>query len=197
MTAPAGGDALRAEGVGYGGPKRIRVVPLEPEPPDPELSAWLGRQVGELLSTEVVVTEPLPPIPEWWASERAQLDSGAIVDTLIERFPLADAGPPPEWILSITAADLTGGDRDYVFGEAALGGAWAVIATARFGASGEPRFRSRVLTEALHELGHLAGLGHCPDPHCLMAASRDVEELDRKGHALCNECRARSAGAGP
>ena len=61
---------------------------------------------------------------------------------------------------------------------------------------GDRLFRERLLKEALHELGHLAGLAHCDDPACLMAQSADVAAVDRKGAALCAPCRDRDGKSG-
>ena len=55
--------------------------------------------------------------------------------------------------------------------------------------------RSRALREALHELGHLAGLGHCAKAGCVMGSSRLPEEVDRKGAGYCDGCHTRLGGA--
>ncbi|HEX6370515.1 MAG TPA: matrixin family metalloprotease, partial [Longimicrobium sp.] len=49
--------------------------------------------------------------------------------------------------------------------------------------------RDRLLTEALHELGHLAGLAHCRRASCVMYPSRHIADSDHKEHAFCAECR--------
>ncbi|HEX9108975.1 MAG TPA: matrixin family metalloprotease, partial [Longimicrobiales bacterium] len=50
-------------------------------------------------------------------------------------------------------------------------------------------FFRRALTEAMHEIGHMAGLGHCADPGCVMHFSHGVQETDRKGVEFCARCR--------
>ena len=52
----------------------------------------------------------------------------------------------------------------------------------------EERFRGRALKEAMHELGHTFGLGHCADPGCVMWFSNTLGETDRKGAAYCPRC---------
>ncbi len=52
-------------------------------------------------------------------------------------------------------------------------------------------FKERALKEAIHELGHLLGLGHCPNPACVMFFSNSLGDTDRKGPGLCPECRRR------
>lgn len=48
---------------------------------------------------------------------------------------------------------------------------------------------------AIHELGHTAGLPHCPEPTCLM---RDAEGGNPLKHekAFCNNCKAKLSGTG-
>jgi archaemetzincin len=52
-------------------------------------------------------------------------------------------------------------------------------------------FRKRVLTEAVHELGHTYGLRHCENPHCVMFFSNSLIDTDTKGPAFCQICRNR------
>jgi len=47
----------------------------------------------------------------------------------------------------------------------------------------------RLVKVAIHEVGHTAGLTHCDDYECVMAATHAVEWLDLKGAAFCGECR--------
>jgi archaemetzincin len=48
--------------------------------------------------------------------------------------------------------------------------------------------RRRAATEAVHELGHVMGLGHCRQQHCVMWFSNMLAETDRKGDRFCQEC---------
>ena len=45
----------------------------------------------------------------------------------------------------------------------------------------ENLFRERALTEAVHELGHTYGLGHCPVSTCVMHFSNSLHDTDLKG----------------
>ncbi len=47
----------------------------------------------------------------------------------------------------------------------------------------------RVVKEAIHELGHTYGLGHCRDARCIMYFSNSLLDTDRKGAAFCVNCR--------
>ena len=172
-------------------PRRLLLVPIAPEPPDPSLVAWLAASLGAGLCIPAGVEPLVRGEADWLTPERSQLRSGRVVDALLDRFPPPDEGDPERWVLGVTAADLSAGGRDFVFGEATLGGGWAVVSLARLGAAGEPAFRERLMKEALHELGHLAGLRHCERRKCLMHPARDVADVDARTTELCEICRDR------
>lgn len=50
-------------------------------------------------------------------------------------------------------------------------------------------FHKRVLTEAVHELGHTYGLGHCKNLRCVMFFSNSLVDTDRKGPEFCPDCK--------
>ena len=176
-------------------PRRLRLVPLGPELPAPELVAWLAGMLGDRLSVPAVVDPVVQGDEAWLTPERSQLFSGRIVDSLLEYYPPPEGREPEEWVLGLTAADLQAGARGFVFGEATLGGGWAVVSIARLGAAGEPAFRERLAKEALHELGHLAGLRHCDRTGCLMHPAVDVAAVDAREAVLCDRCRRDGARA--
>lgn len=138
------------------------------------------------------VAPPSEPRPEWYDPVRKQYRADLVLDSLVER--RADRSA---WTLAILAGDLFVPGFNYVFGQATVDGCCAIIGLHRLRPefNGEPAdeacFRRRVLTEAVHELGHVAGLGHCPDPRCALHFSSTVADTDLKGPDLCDRCRQR------
>jgi archaemetzincin len=52
-------------------------------------------------------------------------------------------------------------------------------------------FRRRILTEAVHEIGHALELPHCEHPGCVMYFSNWIGDTDLKGPSFCYRCRKR------
>jgi archaemetzincin len=107
---------------------------------------------------------------------------------------------PECWrLLGVTGHDLYIPILTFVFGEAQMGGAAAIVSTHRLCQEfyGLPQdgslFRDRLLKEAVHELGHTLELRHCEDYRCAMASSHSVEWIDLKESALCSACASRAA----
>jgi predicted Zn-dependent protease len=109
----------------------------------------------------------------------------------------AAQAPGTQRVLGVTDADLYVDSLNFVFGLAESPGRAAVISTARLRNADETLCRSRVLKEAIHELGHTLGLGHCHDPRCVMHFSNTLADTDRKGSRLCQNCRARLSAGSP
>ncbi len=94
-----------------------------------------------------------------------------------------------ERVLAVTEVDLYAGDLNFVFGVAQPSGEACVISLFRLRLDAdEERFRARVLKEAMHELGHTVGIGHCADSGCVMWFSNTLGETDRKRAAYCPRC---------
>ncbi|HEX7050621.1 MAG TPA: archaemetzincin family Zn-dependent metalloprotease [Longimicrobiales bacterium] len=174
---------MRAE---RGRDHEIRLVPLGERANDvlPPLGPPLARQ----FHARIRIERPIEIRPEWYDAQRGQYRADPILDTLITLHT------PNDWILGILDEDLYAPGLSFIFGQATVAGCCALIGTARlrpefYDAAPDPRlFQRRVLTEATHELGHVAGLHHCPDPHCVMHFSSTLEETDVKGTDFCARC---------
>ncbi|HUI44860.1 MAG TPA: hypothetical protein VL122_02560 [Nitrospirota bacterium] len=78
------------------------------------------------------------------------------------------------FILAVIDEDLYVPELNYVFGEADAVAGIAAIALPRLRRESygldldSALFLLRATKEAIHEFGHSCGLGHCPDPKCVM-----------------------------
>jgi archaemetzincin len=106
-----------------------------------------------------------------------------------------------EGVLGIIDLDLYVPDLNFVFGEADVTAGAAIISLTRLRQEFTGRrpdraiFLLRAAKEAVHELGHIIGFGHCPDPRCIMHFSNSLADTDRKGPGFCSRCKG-SRGAG-
>jgi archaemetzincin len=107
-----------------------------------------------------------------------------------------------ERLLGVVDGDIYSPGLNFVFGLAAPGIQTAVTSLIRLRPEyhGQPPDKDllleRAIKEAVHEVGHLLTLGHCPDPGCVMAFSNSLEDTDRKGRAFCPRCQEKRAGRG-
>lgn len=105
----------------------------------------------------------------------------------------------PALCLGLTDRDLYAPHLSFVFGKANVGAGVAVVSLARLAPGVKDphstRMRQRLYKVAVHEVGHLAGLGHCADPACVMCFAGDVAALKQRRAALCANCAAAFEGA--
>ena len=152
----------------------------------------LGFAEACLASALAVDTLRLAPFPDpGYAHDpaRAQYSSTLILRDALERRP-ANATK----LLVLTERDLFIPMLSFVYGQAQLGGAVALMSLARLRQEyyGLPPNRAlflwRVRKEALHEIAHAYGLTHCNEPSCTLRLSTDIRQLDAKGGDFCASC---------
>jgi archaemetzincin len=137
----------------------------------------------ETFGTEAVVVPALPLPDDAYDPRRRQYLSTALLDTLAR-------ARRPDWdrLLGVADVDLYVPELNFVFGEGDPNRRVAVFSLHRLRAQGDggsDLFARRAATEAVHELGHSYGLGHCDDRHCVMWFSNSLAETDRKGARFC------------
>jgi archaemetzincin len=168
---------------------RIVLVPIGRV--DPAVLQVLQCDIGKVFNVAVAIGQEMPEPAAGFNAERGQYLSTAILGALLEQTPYRSH----ERKLGIVDRDLYVPGLNFVFGQARQ--AVAVISLTRlrqeFYGLPEDRglFLTRALTEAVHELGHSYGLGHCDEPRCVMAFSNSITDTDRKGAGFCRGCTKR------
>ncbi len=144
----------------------------------------------ETFQRGAIVGEPLTIPRQAYNARRKQYHTTRILKALEAVKPASC-----EFLLGVIDKDCYVPELNFVFGEADLLARVAVIAL--------PRLRQdfygydpdrdllllRTAKEAVHELGHTCGFGHCPDPRCVMHFSNSLEDTDVKTTRFCDACR--------
>lgn len=165
--------------------KRIVLVPLGEI--EPGLMKGLKQDL-HFFGLEVIIEFPEPEPAYAFDPQRGQYRSTMILKRL------KSEAQKEAMILGVTAVDLFSKNLTFVFGEAEVGGDVAIISLARldqgfYGMKNNGQLLSkRIKKEAVHELGHVLGLNHCSDAHCVMYYSNDLVDTDNKKDAYCDEC---------
>ncbi len=115
--------------------------------------------------------------------DREQYHSTAVLRRL-----LSGKDPGALRILGVTDADLFIPDTPFLFGESDRESHAGVVSIARLRGDTEVA-RRRVVTEVLHQTGHLIGLSYCEDTRCVMANAQSLSEAERRMPQLCNNCK--------
>jgi len=172
--------------------RHLHLVSVE-EAPAGVLEALRG-PIREQFQCAVEVESGAIPIPAGsYDSARRQYRAERFLEAVKEWGARADGK-----LLGVTDVDLFVPDLNFVFGQAEIGGTAAVMSIHRLrpefygGGADESALLARAATEAVHELGHTFGLPHCSSPTCVMFFSNSILDTDRKGHRLCQQCRARA-----
>jgi archaemetzincin len=159
-------------------------------PVDNSVLPDLSESIGKILAQPVDAIQS-PPLDGSFAFNfsRNQYNSTSMLSALLDEFDDFEGK-----ILGVTGGDLFVPVLTYVFGEAQFGGKAAVVSLHRLREEfyglppDENIFKSRLLKEAIHELGHTFGLIHCSNYLCAMHSSTGVEDIDVKTERFCEDC---------
>ncbi len=158
---------------------------------DEDIIKILREALSNIFGKQVRAGKGMPSPLYAFSKDRNQYLSTMILDALMNEKQYRRF----EKILGIVDHDLYVPELNFVFGEA--GQRVAVISLTRLRQEfydlprNQSFFRKRALTEAVHELGHTYGLGHCGNPLCVMFFSNSLVDTDRKGSQFCPKCRSK------
>ena len=174
---------------------RVQIIPVGEVPRELllELAQGLVKAYRPLIEDcEIGLPLEIPPAAQ--DPKRRQYSATRVLEHVLR----ATAGE--QKVLAITSVDLFVPRLNFVFGLAQSLGTVALISIHRLDPAFYGREKDRVFflertaKEAIHELGHTFGLGHCGDPGCVMSFSNSILEVDKKSPDLCERCRKKLFG---
>ena len=155
----------------------------------PELMDPIREEIKRIYGYPTEVLGLLDELEFAFHPNRKQYHSTPILEQLSNKAP---AGAVK--VLALVEVDLFIPILTHVYGEAQLGGKACIVSTIRLNEGHsylnmqEP-FLSRIVKEAIHELGHTFQLRHCREHTCLMHYCRNESDVDRKSDQLCRYCK--------
>jgi len=167
---------------------RIALIPIGKV--DSSILESIGAALSDEFDASVTTESPLAHPAYAFNPERGQYLSHSILAQL------SSLDIPGDKLLGVVDLDLYTPDLNFVFGQASMGGRAALIALPRLRPEfyghppNEALFQERAIKEAVHELGHTLGLGHCSQRTCVMHFSNSLADTDLKGKDFCPRCRA-------
>jgi len=156
---------------------------------DAEVIQILKEDLNKVFGKEVSVGKGMPEPRYAFNKKRNQYLSTMILNALMNEKEYTTF----EKVLGIVNHDLYIPELNFVFGEASQSAAVISLTRLRREFYNLPQdsslFYKRALTEAVHELGHTYGLGHCENPGCVMFFSNSLIDTDKKGFEFCSKCK--------
>ncbi|WP_297506892.1 archaemetzincin family Zn-dependent metalloprotease [Thermococcus sp.] len=142
------------------------------------------------LSTKVMPEIPVEPFSSAFNPMRRQYLGRVFLPTLAGFLKKVGG----KAVLGVTEVDLYEEGLNFIFGLANPSLRSAIISLRRLRPEfygerpDEELLKERAIKEAMHELGHVFGLNHCPNPRCVMHFSNSILDTDLKGPLYCPAC---------
>lgn len=155
-----------------------------------ELARGIKKSYSSLVDG-CIIGPSLEMPPAAYNSSRKQHDADIILDRVFHRITGENR------VLGVLSVDLytSSHDLNFIFGQAEFLGRVALVSLCRLDPTFYSRppnrklFLKRATKEAVHEIGHTFGLGHCSNPKCVMSFSNSILDVDRKSAAFCENCK--------
>lgn len=157
---------------------------------DSEILHYTQKELEKRFSVEINIGKRLKNPDYAYKKKRNQFYSDQILEE-IYKLRLLEC----DRVLGVVDVDLYVPERTFVFGKAHLVKKVAVISLTRLRQEfyGLPEdldlYKKRVITEAVHEIGHIYGLRHCKNSNCVMFLSNTLGDTDQKGPFFCSDCK--------
>jgi len=151
---------------------------------DKSIVEFLTQRISSVLDTGL--NPPIAIPKDAYDSDRRQFEGSLLLQALPDKGTI---------MLGVIDEDTYVNGLNFIFGLAC--GNKAIISLYRLRPEfyGSPKdedlFKLRALKESMHELGHVFGLGHCPDRRCMMHFSNSILDTDYKDWRHCRSCAAR------